>query len=176
MTARKGVGRFTLRVTGIGSHAGGAFAEGASAIVELAEQIRALHAMVDVSGGITVNVAPIWGGSRPNVIAPDAGCEIDLRVPTVADGERMEQAIFGLRPVDARCSLSITGGMNRPPFAETPGILSLYERARALGVRHRHRTAEAASRRRLGRQFHRRPRRSHAGRPRLSWRRRACQP
>ncbi|MGD0105203.1 MAG: M20/M25/M40 family metallo-hydrolase [Rhodopila sp.] len=35
VTARKGVGRFTMRVEGRGSHAGGAFEDGASAILEL---------------------------------------------------------------------------------------------------------------------------------------------
>ena len=39
VTARKGVGRFIMRVEGRGSHAGGNFQEGASAVVELARQI-----------------------------------------------------------------------------------------------------------------------------------------
>ena len=80
VTARKGVGRFTMRVEGRGSHAGSAFEDGASAIVELSHQIIGLHRMVDIDRGITLNAAPVWGGSRPNVIAPEAGCEIDLRV------------------------------------------------------------------------------------------------
>ena len=67
-----------MRVEGVGSHAGGAFQDGASAIVELAHQILALHGMVDVDGGITLNAAPVWGGTRPNVIPSEAGCEIDL--------------------------------------------------------------------------------------------------
>jgi glutamate carboxypeptidase len=132
VTARKGVGRFVLRVEGVGSHAGGAFEAGASAVNELARQILRIHAMVDVAGGITLNVAPIWGGSRPNVIAPEAGCEIDLRVPTAAEGARMEQAIRGLRAEDSRCTVRVEGGMNRPPFAEDAGIMALYDKARAL--------------------------------------------
>ena len=48
VTARKGVGRFTMRVEGRGSHAGGAFEDGASAIVELSHQIIGLHRMVDI--------------------------------------------------------------------------------------------------------------------------------
>ena len=44
VTERKGVGRFTLQVQGVGSHAGGAFGDGASAVVELAHQILRLHA------------------------------------------------------------------------------------------------------------------------------------
>ena len=141
VTARKGVGRFTLRVTGIGAHAGGNFQDGASAVVELARQVTRLHAMVDPAAGITLNVAPVWGGSRPNVIAPDAGCEIDLRVQTVADGDRMEAAILALQPFDPRCRVVVEGGMNRPPMQETPAILALYDRARALigpiGKQHR---------------------------------------
>jgi glutamate carboxypeptidase len=134
VTARKGVGRFALRVDGVGSHAGSAFGDGASAIVELAHQILRLHGMVDTARGITLNVAPIEGGSRPNVIAPEATAEVDLRVPTVLDGERMTDLILNLQPVDPRCRLTITGGMNRPPFAEGPAGLALYRRVRDLAA------------------------------------------
>ena len=134
VTARKGVGRFTLEVAGIGSHAGGNFTEGASAVVELARQIARIHDMVDIPGGITLNVAPIWGGTRPNVIPDRAGCEIDVRIPTVDAGIRMEAALRALRPIDPRCTLSVTGGINRPPMAETPAILALYDRARAAAA------------------------------------------
>lgn len=132
VTARKGVGRFTLRVEGKGAHAGGSFQHGASAVVELAHQILALHQMVDVDDGITLNAAPIWGGTRPNVIPPDAGCEIDLRVNSVRDGEEMERRILGLEARTAGCRLTVTGGMNRPPYAETPAIRALYEKAREI--------------------------------------------
>ena len=133
--------------------------------------------MVDVPGGITLNAAPIWGGSRPNVIAPEAGCEIDLRVPTAAEGERMEKALLGARrPIDARCTVRVEGGMNRPSFAENPGILALYDKARAHGGGDRHAAAQAASRRRVGREFHRGARRADARRARLPRRRRACEP
>lgn len=134
VTARKGVGRFTLTVGGKGSHAGGAFTDGASAVVELARQIAAIHAMVDLDGGITLNCAPVWGGTRPNVIPEAAGCEIDLRVPTIEAGQRMEAMILGLAPFDPRCTLTVTGGMNRPPMAETPAILDLYAQARTAAL------------------------------------------
>ncbi len=135
VTARKGVGRFTLRVEGVGAHAGGAFESGASAVVELSHQILALHGMVDLDDGITVNVAPIWGGSRPNVISPDAGCEIDLRVNSAPDGERMTARILGLAARTAGCRVVVEGGMNRPPYGETPEILALYRQAKAMAER-----------------------------------------
>jgi glutamate carboxypeptidase len=134
VTARKGVGRFVMKVRGIGAHSGGAFEHGASAVVELAQQIQRIHAMVDLDAGITLNVAPIWGGTRPNVIAPEAGCEIDLRVPTAADGERMAAHLLALEPLTANCKVTVTGEMNRPPFAEDAGITALYEKARAVAA------------------------------------------
>ncbi len=137
VTARKGVGRFVLRVEGCGAHAGGAFQEGASAVVELAHQIQAIHAMVDLDRGITLNAAPVWGGTRPNVIPPDAGCEIDLRVSTAADGAEMQRRLLGLQARTPGCRVTVEGGMNRPPFAETPEIAALHlqaqELARGLG-------------------------------------------
>ncbi|HVY18360.1 MAG TPA: M20 family metallopeptidase [Rhodopila sp.] len=132
VTARKGVGRFTLRVEGRGAHSGSAFEDGASAIVELSHQVLALHRMVDIERGITVNAAPVWGGSRPNVISPDAGCEIDLRVSTAEDGAAMEARILGLMPKTAGCRVFVEGGMNRPPYTETAGIAALYGRAQAV--------------------------------------------
>ncbi|HEY1412058.1 MAG TPA: M20 family metallopeptidase [Rhodopila sp.] len=132
VTARKGVGRFAMRIEGRGSHAGSAFEDGASAIVELSQQIIGLHRMVDIERGITLNAAPVWGGSRPNVIASEAGCEIDLRVSAAADGVMMEERLLGLTAKTAGCRVIVEGGMNRPPFSESPAISALY--AHAQGV------------------------------------------
>lgn len=97
-TWRKGVGRFTLEVTGIASHAGVDPEKGVSAIEELAHQTLKLFAMTDLARGTTVNVGTVQGGSRVNVMAASAQAEIDLRVMTIADGERLEAAILGLTP------------------------------------------------------------------------------
>ncbi|MBP0444280.1 M20 family metallopeptidase [Roseomonas sp. SSH11] len=132
VTARKGVGRFVVRIEGVSAHAGGNWTEGRSAVVALAALIGKVHAMVDLAGGTTTNVAPVWGGTRPNVIPPEAGCEIDLRVATLADGERMEKEILALAGTEDGITITIEGGMNRPSFAENADILKLYERARTL--------------------------------------------
>ena len=132
VTARKGVGRFVLRVAGRGAHAGNGFADGASAVVELAHQIQAIHALVDAERGITLNAAPVWGGTRPNVIPPEAGCEIDLRVASAADGAAMEAALRGLAARTPGCRVIVEGGMNRPPYPESRPILALYDKARAV--------------------------------------------
>ena len=130
--ARKGVGRFTMRIEGRGAHAGTSFQDGASAVVELSHQIIGLHRMVDIERGITLNAAPIWGGSRPNVIPPDAGCEIDLRVNSVEDGVMMEQRLLALTARTAGCRVIVEGGMNRPPYTESEAILSLYAKAQGI--------------------------------------------
>jgi glutamate carboxypeptidase len=134
VTARKGVGRFSIHVAGVGAHAGSAYEDGASAVVELARQILRLNAMVDLARGVTLNVAPISGGTRPNVIAPEAMAEIDLRVMSAADGERLSAEILGLTALDPRCRLTVTGGMNRPPYAESVDGLALYEKVRGLAA------------------------------------------
>lgn len=136
VTARKGVGRFEIEVRGVSAHAGGNWAEGRSAVVALARLILEIHGMTDLAAGITTNVAPIKGGTRPNVIPPEASCEVDLRVPTVALGEEMERRILGLSGEHDGIRIRVTGGMNRPPFAETPEIRALYDQARALAERH----------------------------------------
>jgi glutamate carboxypeptidase len=136
VTARKGVGRFDIAVRGVSAHAGGNWAEGRSAVVALAEAILKIHAMTDLAAGITTNVAPIRGGTRPNVIPPEASAEVDLRVPTIELGARMEAAILGLSHERDGITLNVTGGMNRPPFAETPEIAALYAQARDLAAKH----------------------------------------
>ena len=136
VTARKGVGRFVVKVQGTSAHAGGNWEEGASAIVTLARLITQIHALVDLPGGTTTNCAPIWGGTRPNVIPNEAGCEVDFRVATAADGARIEaavQAMAGPQPEGAH--VTITGGMNRPPMEESPAGLALYARAREIAAR-----------------------------------------
>ncbi|NGM22998.1 M20 family metallopeptidase [Roseomonas stagni] len=136
VTARKGVGRFVVDIRGVSAHAGGNWAEGRSAVVALARLILKVHGMTDLDAGITTNVAPIFGGTRPNVIPPEAGCEIDLRVPTIAEGGRMEAMILGLAGESDGIAITVTGGMNRPPFAETDAIVELYNRAAAFAQQH----------------------------------------
>jgi glutamate carboxypeptidase len=135
VTARKGVGRLGMAVRGRSAHSGGNWQDGRSAVVALARKILEIHALVDLDRGTTTNVAPVFGGTRPNVIPPEAGCEIDLRVATAEEGARLERIILGMAgSPEEGIEITVTGGMNRPPFAETPAIAALHERARALAA------------------------------------------
>ena len=132
-TERKGIGRFTITVHGKAAHAGLDPEAGASAILELSHVIQSLFALNDASEGITVNVGTIDGGLQPNVIAPHSQAVVDVRVPTIADGERIEKAIHALTPTTPGVRLSIEGGIGRPSMEQTPRNRALWEQAETFG-------------------------------------------
>jgi len=129
-TARKGIGDYRVRIRGVASHAGVDFEKGASAIVELARQIERIASFTDVARGITVNPGVISGGTRSNVIAASAEAHVDIRVPTLRDAKELEGRFQALSTFDSRCSIEITGGLNRPPMERSPGVVALFETAR----------------------------------------------
>ena len=132
-TARKGVGDFTVTVRGKAAHAGVDFENGASAIVELARQIERITGFVDLGRGITVNPGVISGGTRSNVIAAEASAEVDIRILRLRDAVGLERKFRGLRPVDKRCTIDVSGGLNRPPMERSAGIVRLFRIAQRLG-------------------------------------------
>ncbi|MDX1420259.1 MAG: M20 family metallopeptidase [Rubricoccaceae bacterium] len=134
-TARKGVGKFHVVVTGRASHAGLAPEEGASAILELSHAIQRLHALNDAARGVSVNVGLVEGGVGSNVVAPEARATVDVRVPTMADGRRVERAILGLSAATPGATVTITGHVGRAPMERTPRNQALWRQARALGRR-----------------------------------------
>lgn len=132
-TQRKGVLRFTLKIQGVPAHAGVEPGRGASAVLELARQILAVEALARPALGTTVNVGKIAGGDAVNVVAERATADIDIRVSTLEEARRMEEAMRGLVPADARTALEVEGGLNRLPMRRTEASGRLFERARALG-------------------------------------------
>jgi glutamate carboxypeptidase len=132
-TARKGVGRYEITVTGEAAHAGLDPEEGASAILELSYLIQALFAINDPARGTTVNVGTIDGGLGPNVIAPESSATVDVRVPTQEDALHVEETILGLKPVTPGVTLRVEGGLGRPPMERTSRNKRLWETARELG-------------------------------------------
>jgi glutamate carboxypeptidase len=137
-TARKGVGDFTIVVRGKASHAGVDFASGASAVLELARQIDHIAGFTQPERGITVNPGVISGGTRSNVVAAEARAEVDIRIMKLRDAAALEKRFRALRPFDSRCSIEVTGGLNRPPMERSAGIVKLFRTAqklaRGLGV------------------------------------------
>ena len=87
VTGRKGGVFMKMEIAGKAAHSGGNFAEGISAIEELARKTIALHAITDLAKGTTVNVGLVSGGQTVNTVAPWANCQIDLRYVTPPDRE-----------------------------------------------------------------------------------------
>ena len=131
-TSRKGCGVFELAAHGIPVHAGIDPAKGASAILELAHQILAVAQLQDLDRGISVNVGLVSGGSRTNVVAAEARASVDVRVPTLADGERIAAEIGRLRPHIRGATLEVHGGFDRPPLERSEKGLRLYRLAREV--------------------------------------------
>lgn len=132
-TARKGTGMFTMKVEGRAAHAGLDPGKGASAILELTRQIERLYELNN-SGGITVNVGVIRGGTRSNVVAAEAAAEIDVRFSTKTESEKVLAALSNPRCFDERVRVAVTGGINRPPLERTPEVLSLFGQAREIAT------------------------------------------
>src|SRR3954447_3901186 len=128
-TARKGVGVYEIKVTGVAAHAGVDPGEGASAIHELAHQINVLSTFVDYERGLSVNAGLISGGTRSNVVAASAWAEVDVRVKTTADGKLIDEKMRSLHPRDQRSKVAVSGGINRPPMERTDKVVALYRRA-----------------------------------------------
>lgn len=135
VTARKGVGRFTVKVTGRPAHAGARHQDGRSAMKELAHQILEIEGYTDYGRGITTNVGLVQAGTGVNVVPREATAEVDLRVVTVADGEEMTARMLGLTPRDPDVTIEVAGGMNRPPYERSPAIDALLEQARQLAAK-----------------------------------------
>ena len=131
-TARKGVGGFQVTVRGRASHAGVDFAAGASAVLELARQIDRIAGFTNLQRGITVNPGVIYGGTRSNVVAAEARAEVDIRVVRLKDAASLEKKFRSLKPFDRRCTVEVSGGLNRPPMERSAGIVKLFRTAQQL--------------------------------------------
>jgi len=131
-TARKGVGDYTVTVRGRASHAGVDFASGASAILEMSRQLERIALFTRLDRGITVSPGVIHGGTRSNVVPAECVAEIDIRIPRAADGRYLARCFASLKPFDKRCTMEVTGGVNRPPMERSSGGRKLFAKAKSL--------------------------------------------
>ncbi|MGE3274653.1 MAG: M20 family metallopeptidase [Vicinamibacterales bacterium] len=133
-TSRKGCGQYEIEVTGVAAHAGVDPGKGVSAVRELARQVIALETLHDLDRGVSLNVGRIEGGSRANVVPASARAVVDVRVPTMDDAARVDRAIRGLAPILPGASMTVRGGIDRPPLERTAGVVRLFELARQVAA------------------------------------------
>ena len=131
-TARKGIGDWRIDVAGIAAHAGVDFEKGANAIRELARVIEKVSGWTDLKRGLTVSVGVTGGGTKSNVIPAHAWAEVEARIVRSADGPRIERKFAALEEQDPRCTLTVTGGINRPPMERSRGAVRLFRQAQVL--------------------------------------------
>ncbi len=131
-TARKGIGDWRIEVQGVAAHAGVDFAKGANALRELARAIETVSGWTDLKRGLTVSVDVAGGGTKSNVVPARAWAEVDVRIPRASDGPRIARKFRALRPADPRCTLTVTGAINRPPMERSRGTVRLFRKAREL--------------------------------------------
>jgi glutamate carboxypeptidase len=133
-TARKGTGNWRICVRGVAAHAGVDFQKGANALLELARIIETVSNWTDLKRGLTVSVGVAAGGTKMNVVPDHAWAEVDVRIARKADGPRIERKFAALKPKDKRCSLELTGGINRPPMERLRGTVRLFKQAQAIAT------------------------------------------
>jgi glutamate carboxypeptidase len=133
-TARKGVGQFTVDITGKAAHAGLDPDRGRSAIKELSYVIQELYALGEPDKGITLNVGIVEGGTRTNVVAPWSRAQVDVRVPTVEDAKRLEPVILNLRARTPGVEIAVKGQIGRMPMEPTEENQRLWRMAKLVGA------------------------------------------
>ena len=128
VTRRKGGGIMKLTVAGIASHAGTAPEKGASAVLEAAKKIVAIHALSDPAH-VTYNCGIIHGGTSANVVPDHCEVSVAIRFHTNQD---CQEAMEKLRAIcdtvetpGTHCSLGPLVGF--PAMEETEQTTELFE-------------------------------------------------
>jgi glutamate carboxypeptidase len=128
--ARKGVSNYDLHVTGRSAHAGLEPEKGVNALVAAAGLVLAVEALAAPELGTTVTPTTATAGTTRNTVPATASVALDVRAATVAEQQRVDDGIRALR-CDNGASLTIEGGVNRPPMEEETSsqLLALARRA-----------------------------------------------
>ncbi len=133
-TARKGIGRYTLRVRARAVPSVPDPEAGSAAILTLARLVERLYELGAPDEGVTINVGVIRGGSPSSLHPDEARAEIDVRVRTRAQAETVDEALRHLSaPIDG-VEVEITGMREAPPLERTPRNRRLWETVRRAGA------------------------------------------
>ncbi|MGW0949417.1 M20/M25/M40 family metallo-hydrolase [Streptomyces sp. NPDC002623] len=124
--ARKGTSRYEVVVHGKAAHAGQEPHKGINAAVEAAHQVLAIAGLgvatgaADASpsllGAATVTPTLVSAGSSRNTVPALARVSVDVRVPTPAAQDRVDELVRGLTALTPGARLEVLGGGRRPPM------------------------------------------------------------
>lgn len=133
-TFRKGVATYRLTGRGRAAHAG---IDGQLAVSGSAELVRALVQaleLADHSRGTTVNIGILRGGTASNVVTAHAEAMVDVRLAEPEEGDRVHEALLGLRARHPDAALEVERTESRPPLVRTDAVVKLYHTARDLAA------------------------------------------
>jgi glutamate carboxypeptidase len=130
--ARKGAAQYTVRITGRAAHASEP-ARGANSSLEMARQMLDVAGLANPELGTTATPTLAAGGTTANTVPAHAEFRVDSRAASLAELERVGQAMLALRPHLEGTEISVAGGIERVPM---PPEISrgLFERARIIAA------------------------------------------
>lgn len=115
--ARKGVGMYEIAVRGRAAHAGLEPDKGVNATVVLAHLVLAVGDLADADAGTTVTPTRADSGTTGNTVPAEALLRIDVRAWSAAELERVDAALRAYASPVPGASITVHGGINRPPLA-----------------------------------------------------------
>jgi glutamate carboxypeptidase len=130
-TERKGVALYRIDVRGRAAHPGLDPEKGANAAVELAHQLLAVAALSRPEAGTGVTPTLVSAGSAANTVPAEASAQVDVRVRTAAEAERVDAGLAALAPVGPGTSVSVERTVSIPPLERSSSAV-LFERAQRL--------------------------------------------
>ncbi len=134
-TSRKGNAKYWVTAHGKASHAGIEPEAGVNAILELAHQAIAIHKLNNLREGTSVTVTMFEGGSAPNVVPAQARLFVDVRFFSLKEAARIDAAMQGLQPATFGATLSVEGGIERPPMERNAAAIQAIGQVQRIAQR-----------------------------------------
>src|SRR4051794_24646036 len=131
--ARKGIAMYTIDVEGRAAHAGLEPERGINATLEMARHAVAVAELSCPEVGTTVTPTVVSGGTTINTVPAAASLAVDVRASSVAEMDRVAQALESLKPTMPGARVRVSAVGVRPPF-ETSSSTELFDRARRLAA------------------------------------------
>jgi glutamate carboxypeptidase len=132
-TGRKGTSMYQVHVHGLASHAGLEPEKGVNATTEIAHVILKVTELENSEHGTSVVPTVLHSGNTTNTVPDHAILDIDIRSFSLAELERVDSAIRGLKAEDPKARIEVTGGINRPPLQEQ-STADLYQRVEKVAA------------------------------------------
>ena len=132
-TGRKGTSMYQVHVHGLASHAGLEPEKGVNATTEIAHVILKVTQLENSEHGTSVVPTVLHSGNTTNTVPDHAILDIDIRSFSLAELERVDSAIRGLKAENPMARIEVIGGINRPPLQEQ-STADLYERVEKVAA------------------------------------------